>query len=114
MFYFLACDTSQKRDPRHSWGNIGKDKNSGMVGRTLPVPVDSWNTKTDSLTFTFSVLDNGAEINMKAGDVCVQRGTIHGWTNKTDKPARMYFLLSGKKKRSFVLLLYPAAPPTFL
>lgn len=33
---------------------------------------------------------------MKAGDVCVQRGTIHGWTNYTDKPARVYFILSGK------------------
>lgn len=33
---------------------------------------------------------------MKAGDVCVQRGTIHGWTNSTDKPARIYFILSGK------------------
>lgn len=33
---------------------------------------------------------------MKPGDVCVQRGTIHGWTNSTDKPARIYFILSGK------------------
>jgi hypothetical protein len=37
---------------------------------------------------------------MKPGDVCVQRGTIHGWTNNTDKPARIYFILSGK---SFLL-----------
>lgn len=34
-------------------------------------------------------------MDMKAGDVCVQRGTIHGWTNYSDKPARMYFILSG-------------------
>jgi hypothetical protein len=34
-------------------------------------------------------------VDMKAGDVCVQRGTIHGWTNYSDKPARMYFILSG-------------------
>jgi hypothetical protein len=33
---------------------------------------------------------------MKAGDVCVQRGTIHGWTNYSDKPARVYFVLTGK------------------
>ena len=31
---------------------------------------------------------------MKAGDVCVQRGTIHGWTNPHDKPARVYFVLT--------------------
>lgn len=44
----------------------------------------------------FSHLDDDVEIHMKAGDVCVQRGTIHGWTNSTDKPARIYFILSGK------------------
>lgn len=31
---------------------------------------------------------------MKAGDVCVQRGTIHGWTNPHDTPARVYFVLT--------------------
>jgi hypothetical protein len=35
---------------------------------------------------------------MKAGDVCVQRGTIHGWTNTSDKPARMYFVLTAAKE----------------
>ncbi|KAI9934822.1 hypothetical protein MW887_000439 [Aspergillus wentii] len=39
-------------------------------------------------------LDDGVRVDMKAGDVCVQRGTIHGWTNYSDKPARMYFILS--------------------
>ena len=34
---------------------------------------------------------------MKAGDVCVQRGTIHGWTNYSEKPARVYFVLTGKE-----------------
>jgi hypothetical protein len=34
---------------------------------------------------------------MKAGDVCVQRGTIHGWTNPSSKPARIYFVLIGKR-----------------
>jgi oxalate decarboxylase/phosphoglucose isomerase-like protein (cupin superfamily) len=41
-----------------------------------------------------SHLDNDTTIHMKAGDVCVQRGTIHGWTNRSDKPARMYFILT--------------------
>ena len=31
---------------------------------------------------------------MKKGDTCIQRGTIHGWTNASDKPARMYFILT--------------------
>ncbi|KAL7783859.1 hypothetical protein V8C37DRAFT_26762 [Trichoderma ceciliae] len=41
-----------------------------------------------------SHLDDGVRIDMKSGDVCVQRGTIHGWTNYSDKPARIYFILS--------------------
>lgn len=48
------------------------------------------------LMSSFSHLDDDVEIHMKPGDVCVQRGTIHGWTNSTDKPARVYFILSGK------------------
>jgi quercetin dioxygenase-like cupin family protein len=44
-----------------------------------------------------SHLDNGVTIHMKAGDVCVQRGTIHGWTNPHDKPARVYFVLTAAK-----------------
>lgn len=44
-----------------------------------------------------SHLDDGVRIDMKPGDVCVQRGTIHGWTNYSDEPARLYFVLSGKK-----------------
>lgn len=32
---------------------------------------------------------------MKPGDVCVQRGTIHGWTNTGTKTARIYFVLIG-------------------
>lgn len=43
-----------------------------------------------------SHLDDGVRIDMKPGDVCVQRGTIHGWTNYSDEPARLYFVLSGK------------------
>jgi hypothetical protein len=45
--------------------------------------------------FPASHLDDGVRIDMKPGDVCVQRGTIHGWTNYTDKPARVYFILTG-------------------
>lgn len=43
-----------------------------------------------------SHLDNDVVITMKAGDVCVQRGTIHAWINPFDKPARVYFVLTGK------------------
>jgi hypothetical protein len=38
------------------------------------------------------VLDN-SEVLLKAGDVVVQRGTDHAWANRSDKVARMAFIL---------------------
>ena len=38
------------------------------------------------------VLDD-SEVLMKAGDTCVQRGTNHAWSNRTDKPCSMAFIL---------------------
>lgn len=51
----------------------------------------------------YSYLDNNETLRLKRGDVCVQRGTIHGWKNPTDKPTRIYFVLIGK------LFLSPAS-----
>ena len=34
-----------------------------------------------------------SEVCLKAGDVVVQRGTDHAWENRSDKPARMAFVL---------------------
>ena len=38
------------------------------------------------------VLDD-SEVTLKAGDVVVQRGTSHAWANRSDKIARMAFIL---------------------
>lgn len=38
-------------------------------------------------------LDGGKEITVRRGEVVVQRGTIHAWTNKTDQWVRMVFVL---------------------
>lgn len=38
-------------------------------------------------------LDGGALTALRAGDVVVQRGTIHAWRNRSSKPARMAFIL---------------------
>jgi quercetin dioxygenase-like cupin family protein len=40
----------------------------------------------------WAVLDEG-EVLLKAGDVLVQRGTSHAWSNRTDRPARVAFVL---------------------
>ena len=39
------------------------------------------------------LLDDGAEVHMKAGDHMIQRGTLHGWANRSDKPCRIAFIL---------------------
>jgi quercetin dioxygenase-like cupin family protein len=39
-----------------------------------------------------AVLDDG-EVLLKAGDVLVQRGTSHAWSNRTDKPCVIAFVL---------------------
>lgn len=37
------------------------------------------------------------DVHLKAGDVVVQRGTNHAWSNRSDKPCRMlYVLIDGK------------------
>jgi hypothetical protein len=40
----------------------------------------------------WAVLDEG-EVRLAAGDVLVQRGTSHAWSNRSDKPARIAFVL---------------------
>jgi mannose-6-phosphate isomerase-like protein (cupin superfamily) len=40
----------------------------------------------------FAMLDDG-EVLLKAGDVLVQRGTNHAWSNRTDEPAYVAFVL---------------------
>jgi quercetin dioxygenase-like cupin family protein len=43
------------------------------------------------------LLDDGEEVALKAGDVMIQRATWHGWTNRTDTPCRIAFVLTGAK-----------------
>jgi mannose-6-phosphate isomerase-like protein (cupin superfamily) len=41
-----------------------------------------------------ALMDEG-EVVLKAGDVLIQRGTNHAWSNRTDEPARLAFVLIG-------------------
>ena len=38
------------------------------------------------------VLDD-SEVALQAGDIVIQRGTNHAWSNRSDEPARMAFIL---------------------
>ena len=39
------------------------------------------------------VMDEGATVTLKTGDVVIQRGTNHSWVNKGPAPARIAFVL---------------------
>ncbi len=42
-------------------------------------------------------LDDGQEVHLRAGDVLVQRGTIHDWINRGDVPCIIAFVLIAAK-----------------
>lgn len=61
------------------------------------------NHRTDSIDYAVVIsgeidmqLDDTV-VTLKAGDVLVQRGTIHNWINKTDKPCVIAFVLIDAK-----------------
>lgn len=43
------------------------------------------------------LLLDDSEVVLEQGDIVVQRGTIHAWTNRTDKITRMAFILTSAK-----------------
>jgi quercetin dioxygenase-like cupin family protein len=58
------------------------------------------NHRTDSLDYGILLsgeldmeLDDGVVVHLNAGDVVVQRGTIHNWANNSKEPAVMAFVL---------------------
>lgn len=56
--------------------------------------------RTDSIDYAIVIsgeidmqVDDGREVHLKAGDVLVQRGTIHNWVNRGTRPCIMAFVL---------------------
>lgn len=43
--------------------------------------------------------DDGQEVALHPHDVAVQHGTRHAWRNRSDKPAKMLFVLIGAQRR---------------
>jgi hypothetical protein len=60
-----------------------------------------WFHRTDSLDYAIvlegeiTLLVDEGETTLKAGDVVIQRATSHAWSNRTDKNARVAFILIG-------------------
>ena len=46
------------------------------------------------------LLEDGAEAHLNAGDVMIQRGTLHGWANRSDRLCRIAFVLVDAKPSS--------------
>jgi len=62
------------------------------------------NHRTESIDYAVVVsgeidmeLDDGEKVHLTAGDVVVQRGTVHNWTNNGDVPCVVAFVLVAAK-----------------
>ena len=62
------------------------------------------NHRTDSIDYAVVMtgeidmeLDDGVVVHLKAGDVLVQRGTIHNWVNRGTEPCLMAFAIIDAK-----------------
>ncbi len=61
--------------------------------------------ETDSIDYAivlegeiYALVDEGETL-MKAGDVLIHRGTSHAWDNRSDRPARVLFVLVGAERK---------------
>jgi hypothetical protein len=65
-----------------------------------------WFHRTDSLDYAIvldgeiTLLVDDGEATLRAGDVAIQRATSHAWSNRTDKVARVAFVLIGTEPLS--------------
>ena len=94
--------------PDTAYGTDGKDNlfddiggNAARDGATHSGGKHFWFHKTDSIDFAvvlegeiWLLLDEGERL-LRAGDVVVQRGTAHSWSNRSDRACRMAFVLLG-------------------
>jgi len=74
---------------------------NGSIFRILELPpgIPPHMHKTSTLDYVIvmegevDMLLDDSEVHMVAGDVMVQKGTWHGWTNRGDKPCKIAFVL---------------------
>jgi quercetin dioxygenase-like cupin family protein len=88
-----SADTSERR--------VGTTLDNGTVFRVVSFGpgVTPRNHRTDSIDYATVIsgeIDmelDGTIVHLKAGDVLVQRGTIHNWVNKGTAPCVIAFVL---------------------
>jgi quercetin dioxygenase-like cupin family protein len=92
-----SADTSQRK--------VGSTVDNGTVFRVVSFGpgVTPRNHRTDSIDYATVIsgeIDmelDGTSVHLKAGDVLVQRGTIHNWVNKGTAPCVIAFALIAAK-----------------
>jgi len=93
-----SADTSGRK--------VGTTLDNGTVFRVVSFGpgVQRRNHRTDSIDYATVIageidmeLDDGKSVHLKAGDVLVQRGTIHNWVNKGTAPCLIAFVLVAAK-----------------
>jgi len=93
-------------DADTSGRKVGTTLDNGTVFRVVSFGpgVTPRNHRTDSIDYAVVIsgeidmeLDAGKSVHLKAGDVLVQRGTIHNWVNKGTAPCVIAFVLVAAK-----------------
>ena len=89
-------------DADTSGRKVGTTLDNGIVFRVVSFGpgVSPRNHRTDSVDYAVVIsgeidmeLDDGKSVHLKAGDVLVQRGTIHNWVNRGTAPCVIAFVL---------------------
>jgi quercetin dioxygenase-like cupin family protein len=93
-------------DADTSGRKVGTTLDNGIVFRVVSFGpgVSPRNHRTDSVDYAVVIsgeidmeLDDGKSVHLKAGDVLVQRGTIHNWVNRGSAPCVIAFTLVAAK-----------------
>jgi quercetin dioxygenase-like cupin family protein len=85
-------DPSQAKDVFKAMGN----ENASTFGQNQRHP---FMHRTETIDYAvvlegeIVMLLDDEDVHLKAGDVVVQRGTNHAWSNRSDKPAKMLYVL---------------------
>ncbi len=100
----FPVDNDAEVDP--SAAPIGTTLDNGTVFRIVRYEpgVTPRNHRTDSIDYAVVIsgqidmeLDDGVVVTLKAGDVLVQRGTIHNWVNRGSEVCVVAFVLISAK-----------------
>jgi quercetin dioxygenase-like cupin family protein len=85
---------------------VGITQSGGSVFRVVSFGPGNpdMNHRTDSIDYAVVMsgeidmeLDGGESVHLEAGDVLVQRGTIHNWKNRGTEPCLIAFILISAK-----------------